>query len=60
MQDEKLMVGYYTVRLDIGGRKIPYIVFADSEYQAAHKIRMETGLLPAPRDIDGPYSRPMR
>ncbi|MEZ0225664.1 MAG: hypothetical protein ACAH83_14000 [Alphaproteobacteria bacterium] len=58
MLDEKPGSGYYTVHLDIEGKKIPYIVFADSDYQAAHKVRLETGLLPSERDIEGPYGRP--
>lgn len=58
MQDEWVKGGFYKVQLDIGGKKIPYIVFADSEYQAAHKVHMETGCLPVARDIDGPFGNP--
>lgn len=59
MQSEEFKGGYYKVQVDIGGRKVPFIVFADSEYQAAHKVRMETGRLPAVRDIDGPFGQPL-
>jgi hypothetical protein len=49
--------GYYTVNLDIDGRKIPYIVFAKSQFQAAHKVKQETGYLATDMDVEGPYQR---
>lgn len=57
MQDETLKGGYYTVHLEIDGKKIPYIVFAASDYQAAHKVRLETGHLAAERNVEGPYQQ---
>jgi len=47
--------GFYTVNLDIEGKKLPYMVFAMSDYQAAHKVLEETGHLVTEDDVEGPY-----
>lgn len=49
--------GYYTVHIDIGGQKLPYIVFAASDYHAARMVRNETGYMAGQQDIEGPYQR---
>ena len=49
--------GYYTVNVDVEGEKIPYVVFAMSEFQAAHKVKEETGHLATEDDVEGPYQR---
>ena len=54
---ETLKPGYYTVNLDVEGKKIPYIVFAQSEFQAAHRVKHETGYLATDTDVEGPYQR---
>jgi hypothetical protein len=47
--------GYYTVSVPIGDRHVPYIVFARSDFDAAHKVKEETGY-PAKRDeVEGPH-----
>jgi hypothetical protein len=48
--------GYYTVLIETNAqRKIPYVVFARSDYQAARIVRDETGHMAQQRDIEGPY-----
>ena len=47
--------GYYAVRMAVLGAKIPYIVFASSEQQAARVIKKETGYAPAQYEVEGPY-----
>ncbi len=49
--------GYYTVNLDIDGKKLPYVVFARSQFDAARKVKFETGCLVTDRDVEGPYQR---
>ncbi len=50
--------GYYTVHMEQeNGQKLPYIVFALSEFQAARKVREETGYMPKDHQIEGPYQR---
>lgn len=49
--------GYYTVNLEIDGKKLPYVVFAVSEFDAARKVKYETGCLVTDRDVEGPYQR---
>ena len=49
--------GYYTVHVDVEGQKIPYIVFAASDYQAARMVKNETGYLASQHDVEGPYAR---
>ncbi len=49
--------GYYTVNLEIDGKKLPYVVFAVSEFDAARKVKYETGCLVTDRDVEGPYHR---
>jgi hypothetical protein len=47
--------GYYSVAVDIGGRKVPYIVLAQSDFHAARKVRDATGYLADERDVEGPF-----
>lgn len=47
--------GYYTVHLNVEGKKIPYIVFARSEYHAARRVREATGYLALDKDVQGPF-----
>lgn len=49
--------GYYTVNLDIDGKKLPYVVFARSEFDAARKVKFETGVMVTDNDVDGPYPK---
>ena len=49
--------GYYTVNITNAGRRIPYVVFASSDYHAARLVRHETGYLAQAQDIEGPYGR---
>ena len=49
--------GYYTVHVEVDGKKIPYIVFAASDYHAARMVKNETGYLADQHDVEGPYSR---
>lgn len=49
--------GYYTVFVRDGDVLLPRIVFANSPFQAAHKVKMETGILPHESDVEGPYAR---
>jgi hypothetical protein len=49
--------GYYTVHVDMGGQKIPYIVFAASDYHAARLVKDETGCLVTQHDVEGPHAR---
>lgn len=46
--------GYYTVHVDMEGMRMPYIVFAVSDYHAARKVREETGYLARQHDVEGP------
>lgn len=51
---------YYTVLVNADNatqKKIPYLVFAASDYQAARIIRDEIGYMAHQRDIEGPYYR---
>lgn len=49
--------GYYTVNLEIDGQKFPYIVLAESEYQAAHLVCERTGHMARDYQVEGPYQR---
>ncbi|HYD17367.1 MAG TPA: hypothetical protein VEF76_02680 [Patescibacteria group bacterium] len=49
--------GYYTVNLEIDGKKLPYVVFAVSEFDAARKVKYETGCLVHDTDVEGPFQR---
>lgn len=49
--------GYYTVHIMSGADKIPYTIFADSDYHAARLIKRETGYLASQEDVDGPFRR---
>lgn len=48
--------GYYTVQLEMDGAKIPYTVFAVSDYHAARMIKTETGYMARQTEIEGPYA----
>jgi hypothetical protein len=47
--------GYYAVLVENMTRKVPYIVFARSDYHAARIVKSETGYMAQPRDIQGPF-----
>ena len=49
--------GYYTVMIDTGTNniKIPYQVFASSDFHAAKIVKEETGYLVTEHDVDGPH-----
>lgn len=49
--------GYYTVNIEAQGRKIPYVVFAASDFHAARLVRHETGYAASESDVEGPYKR---
>lgn len=51
--------GYYTVQVSFDGlkKKIPYIVFANSDYQAAKIVKDETGYMAPQHDVQGPFAR---
>lgn len=57
MQNEQVKGGYYTVNLEIDGKKLPYIVFARSAFDAARKVKFETGCMAKDSDVEGPYHR---
>ena len=56
-QTEAKKGGYYTVNLDIEGSKLPYVVFAHSDFEAARKVKFETGCMVTDRDVEGPFPR---
>ena len=52
--------GYYTVMIDTGEDdhcKIPYSVFAASDYHAARIVKDRTGHLANQNEVEGPYNR---
>lgn len=49
--------GFYTVFVKAEGTKLPYTVFALSDYHAARLINQATGYLASQKDVEGPYSR---
>jgi hypothetical protein len=51
--------GYYAVNILVGDHRIPYIVFAQSEFEAARKIRAETGYVAEREEVEGPIERYM-
>jgi hypothetical protein len=55
MEHSTFKGGYFTIHMDIEGRKIPYVIFASSDYQAARKLRQETGYVAVADEIEGPY-----
>jgi hypothetical protein len=57
IDDDFARGGYYTVYVEDQGVRIPRVVFANSPFQAAHKVKLETGYLPRETDVDGPYDR---
>ncbi len=56
-QQQRDKRGYYTVHIESEGTKIPYIVFASSDYHAARLIKDETGYLASKGDVIGPLAR---
>lgn len=56
-QDTGPKGGYYTVNLEVDGKKLPYVVFARSEFDAARKVKFETGCMVTDRDVEGPYPK---
>ena len=46
--------GYYAVNILVVDHRIPYIVFARSEFEAARKIRAETGYVAERDEVEGP------
>lgn len=55
--DNALSAGYFTVNIPVNGEKMPYVVFARSDFQAARIVRDETGYMASQQDVEGPYSR---
>lgn len=49
--------GYFTVRLDIDGKKLPYVVFAHSLFEAARRVKFETGCRVNASEFQGPYPK---
>lgn len=50
--------GYYTVNIDTDdGKKVPYIVYASSDFIAARMVHEETGYMAKQHEVEGPYSR---
>jgi hypothetical protein len=51
--------GYYTVMVDKteDGLKMPYTVFAASDFHAARIVRSETGYAATENEVHGPYLR---
>ncbi len=47
--------GYFTVNIASAGQSHPYIVFAQSDFQAARIVRQETGFMASQHDVEGPY-----
>ena len=48
--------GYYKVHTTTGEKKIPYIVFALSDYLAARLVREISGYMANEREVEGPLS----
>lgn len=51
----ELKNGYYTVHIQAGLHRIPYTVYAESDYHAARQVREETGYLAQQDDVEGPF-----
>lgn len=49
--------GYYTVNLDINGQRLPYVVFAHSLFEAARRVKFETGCPVNAHEFQGPYPK---
>lgn len=49
--------GYFTVHVGEGAQKVPYIIFATSDYHAARLVRHQTGYMAAEHEVEGPYQR---
>lgn len=49
--------GYFTVTIDAAGQKLPYVVFANSDFEAARIVRRETGYMATQNEVEGPYMR---
>lgn len=48
---------YFTVNITAAGQRHPYVVFAQSDFQAARIVRQETGYMAGQHDVEGPYTR---
>ena len=50
---------FYTVMIDLGTDegKIPYSVFAKSDFHAARIVKNETGYLASQHEVEGPYTK---
>ncbi len=62
MNEHKKKSGYFTVHIEGAGidgahARLPYIVYAESDYHAARKVKHETGYMARAQDIEGPYAR---
>lgn len=49
--------GYFTVHINSAGQRHPYIVFANSDFQAAKIVKQQTGHMASAHDVEGPYTR---
>jgi hypothetical protein len=51
--------GFYSVMIAShdGNRKIPYVVFAANEWQAARLVCAQTGYAARQHEVEGPYHR---
>jgi hypothetical protein len=60
MMNGKKGGGFYSVMITgyNGFAKIPYVVFATSDWQAARLVREATGYTARPQEVDGPYFHP--
>lgn len=57
MNQAQVKGGYYTVHIGVGDEKLPYIVFAKSDFHAARMVRLETGYVAQEHEVEGPYER---
>ena len=57
IDDDIARGGYFTVFVEENGIKIPHVVFANSAFHAAHKVKLITGYLPHDTDVEGPFDR---
>ena len=49
--------GYYSVKINVADRTVVHTVYANSDYDAAVKVRQTTGVMPA-NDGDVSYLAP--
>ncbi len=54
----KIKTGYYKVLVasPVDGAKVPYVVFAMSDFQAARIVKAETGHFALEGDVAGPFA----